>query len=203
MDLCTRKVLARRISNTLEAPFCVEAFNEAIHKFGSPEIMNMEHGRAIGSSGHATSRVAVHIFRLDRRAETGREPDINATRCLQRKHLPVPDGKGRWVDNIFIERLWWSLEYECVYLHAWETGSQARNGIGRWITFYNYHRPHHSSEKQSTGLFSGPPQTWRLTARRGLRQQHWNRSAGADSSLNKPEICPKIGGSSRSGIKPQ
>ena len=135
MDLCTRKVLARRISNTLEAPFCVEAFNEAIHKFGSPEIMNMEHGRAIGSSGHATSRVAVHIFRLDRRAETGREPDINATRCLQRKHLPVPDGKGRWVDNIFIERLWWSLEYECVYLHAWETGSQARKESGAGSPF--------------------------------------------------------------------
>lgn len=52
------------------------------------------------------------------------------------------DGKGRCMDNIFIERLWRSLKYECVYLHAWETGSQARNGIGRWITFYNYHRPH-------------------------------------------------------------
>ena len=118
MDWYTRKVLAWRISNTLEADFCVEALNEAIHKFGSPEIMNMEHGRAIGSSGHATSRVAVHIFRLDRPAKTGREPDINASRCLQRKHLPVPDGKGRCMDNIFIERFWRSLKYECVYLHA-------------------------------------------------------------------------------------
>ena len=52
------------------------------------------------------------------------------------------DGKGRCMDNIFIERLWRSLKYECVYLHAWETGSQARNGIGRWITFYNHQRPH-------------------------------------------------------------
>ena len=52
------------------------------------------------------------------------------------------DGKGRCLDNIFIERLWRSLKYECVYLHAWETGSQAKAGIGRWIIFYNHHRPH-------------------------------------------------------------
>lgn len=52
------------------------------------------------------------------------------------------DGKGRCLDNIFIERLWRSLKYECVYLHAWATGSQAKAGIGRWITFYNDHRPH-------------------------------------------------------------
>ena len=51
------------------------------------------------------------------------------------------DGKGRCLDNIFIERLWRSLKYECVYLHAWETGSQAKAGIGRWITFYNHQRP--------------------------------------------------------------
>ena len=52
------------------------------------------------------------------------------------------DGKGRCIDNIFIERLWRSLKYECVYLHAWETGSQAKEGIGRWMTFYNHQRPH-------------------------------------------------------------
>ena len=52
------------------------------------------------------------------------------------------DGKGRCIDNIFIERLWRSLKYECVYLHAWETGSQAKAGVGRWIAFYNHHRPH-------------------------------------------------------------
>jgi putative transposase len=52
------------------------------------------------------------------------------------------DGKARYLDNIFIEPLWRSLKYECVYLHAWETGSQARAGVGRWITFYNHQRPH-------------------------------------------------------------
>jgi transposase InsO family protein len=65
MGWFTREVLAWRSSNTLEAEFCVEALNEAIHRFGPPEIMNMEHGRATGSSGHATSALAVHIFRLD------------------------------------------------------------------------------------------------------------------------------------------
>ena len=59
--------------------------------------------------------------------------------------LPHLDGrKGRCIDNDFIERLWRSLKYECVYLHAWETGSQAKAGIGNWITFYNNHRPHSS-----------------------------------------------------------
>jgi putative transposase len=88
MDWFTRKVLAWRISNTLEADFCVEALNEAIHKFGRPEIMNMEHGRAIGSSGHATSGQPVHVLRLDRPLEAGRDPDLDGRqRALPRQHL--------------------------------------------------------------------------------------------------------------------
>lgn len=110
MDCYTRKVLAWRISNTLEADFCVEALNEAIHKFGAFEIMNTDHGSQFTS------------FAL-----TGR-----LKRVLSRISM---DGKCRCMDNIFIERLWRSLKSECVYLHAWETVSQARNGIGRWITF--------------------------------------------------------------------
>ena len=117
MDWCTRKVLAWRISNTLEADFCVEALNEAIHKFGAPEIMNTDQGSQFTSFAWT-----------DRLKRVGSRISM--------------DGKGRCMDNIFIERLWRSLKYECVYLHAWETGSQARNCIGRWITFYNYHRPH-------------------------------------------------------------
>ena len=117
MDWYTRKVLAWRISNTLEADFCVEALNEAIHKFGPPEIMNTDQGSQFTS-----------FVWTDRLKRVG-------TRISM-------DGKGRCIDNIFIERLWRSLKYECVYLHAWETGSQARVGIGRWITFYNHQRPH-------------------------------------------------------------
>ena len=117
MDWHTRKVLAWRISNTLEADFCVEALNEAIHRFGPPEIMNTDQGSQFTSF-----------------AWTDR---------LRRSGVRISmDGKGRFLDNIFVERLWRSLKYECVYLHAWETGSEARAGVGKWIEFYNHKRPH-------------------------------------------------------------
>ncbi|WP_370870577.1 IS3 family transposase [Pseudotabrizicola sp.] len=117
MDWFTRKVLAWRISNTLEAEFCLEALNEAIHKFGAPDIMNTDQGSQFTS--------------------------FDWTDRLKRAKTKISmDGKARYLDNIFIERLWRSLKYECVYLHAWETGSQAKAGVGRWITFYNHQRPH-------------------------------------------------------------
>jgi putative transposase len=93
MDWHTRKVLAWRISNTLEADFCVEALNEAIYKFGPPEIMNTDQGSQFTS-----------FVRTDRLKRIG-------TRISM-------DGEGRCLDKIFIERLWRSLKYECVYLHA-------------------------------------------------------------------------------------
>jgi len=117
MDWHTRKVLAWRISNTLEAAFCVDALNEAIHKFGPPEIMNTDQGSQFTSF-----------------AWTDR---------LRRSGVRISmDGKGRFLDNIFVERLWRSLKYECVYLHAWETGSEAKAGVRKWIEFYNHKRPH-------------------------------------------------------------
>ncbi|WP_375699926.1 IS3 family transposase [Pseudophaeobacter sp. TrK17] len=117
MDWHTRKVLAWRISNTLEAEFCVDALNEAIHKFGPPEIMNTDQGSQFTSF-----------------AWTDR---------LRRSGIRISmDGKGRFLDNIFVERLWRSLKYECVYLHAWETGSEAKAGVRKWIAFYNHKRPH-------------------------------------------------------------
>ena len=117
MDWFTRKVLAGRISNTLEAEFCLEALNEAIHKFGPPEIMNTDQGSQFTS--------------------------FDWTDRLKRAKTKISvDGKARYLDNIFIERLWRSLKYESLYLHAWETGSQAKAGVGRWITFYNHQRPH-------------------------------------------------------------
>jgi putative transposase len=117
MDWFPHKVLAWRISNTLEADFCVEALNEAIHRFGPPEIMNTDQGRQFTS-----------FVWTDRLKRVG-------TRISM-------DGKGRCLDNVFIKGLWRSMKCECVYLHAWETGSQARAGVGRWITFYNHQRPH-------------------------------------------------------------
>ncbi|NOC43901.1 IS3 family transposase [Ruegeria sp. HKCCD7559] len=117
MDWHTRKVLAWRISNTLEADFCVEALTEAIARFGPPEIMNTDQGSQFTSFAW-TDRLRRSCVRISM------------------------DGKGRFLDNIFVERLWRSLKYECVYLHAWETGSEARTGVGKWIEFYNRKRPH-------------------------------------------------------------
>lgn len=101
MDWHTRKVLAWRISNRLEADFCVDALNEAIHKFGPPGIMNTDQG----------SRFAPFAW-AGRLLRTG-------------VHISM-DGKGRFLDYIFIERLWRTLKYECVYLHAWETSSETK-----------------------------------------------------------------------------
>ena len=117
IDWYTRKVLAWRLSNTLHADFCVEALDEAIAKFGAPEIMNTDQGSQF--TGHEwTGKLMAAGVKISM------------------------DGKGRFLDNIFVERLWRSLKYECVYLHAWETGSDARAGIAKWIEFYNHHRPH-------------------------------------------------------------
>ena len=91
--------------------------NEALHKFGPPEIMNTDQDSQFTSF-----------------AWTDR---------LRRMGVRIPmDGKGRLLDNIFVERLWRTLKYECVYLHAWETGSEARAGIRKWMEFYNRTRPH-------------------------------------------------------------
>jgi putative transposase len=117
MDWHTRKVLSWRISNTLEADFCVDALNEAIRKFGQPDIMNTDQGSQFTSFAW-TDRLRRSAIRISM------------------------DGKGRFLDNIFIERLWRSMKYECVYLHAWEAGSEARAGIRKWMEFYNHKRPH-------------------------------------------------------------
>jgi len=117
MDWATRKVLAWRLSNTLEADFCVEALEEALARFGPPQIMNTDQGSQFTSFAW-TDRLRQAAIRISM------------------------DGKGRFLDNIFVERLWRSLKYECVYLHAWSGGSEARTGIDRWIEFYNNRRPH-------------------------------------------------------------
>ena len=110
MDWHSRKVLAWRISNTLDACFCGEALNEAMQKFGPPEIMNTDQGSQFTS--------------------------LAWTDRLRRSDVRISmDGKGRFLDNIFVERLWPSLTYECVCLHAWETGSEAKTGVRKWIDF--------------------------------------------------------------------
>ena len=117
MDWATRKVLAWRLSNTMDAGFCVAALEEALARFGRPEIFNTDQGSQF------TSLAFTSVLR-----------DAKVRISM--------DGRGRWMDNVFIERLWRSLKYECVYLHAFETGSDLRNGLARWITYYNTQRPH-------------------------------------------------------------
>ena len=117
MDWATRKVLAWRLSNTMDAGFCVAALEEALSRFGNPEIFNTDQGSQF--TGFAFTSVL-------------RDAEVRISM----------DGRGRWMDNVFIERLWRSLKYECFYLYAFETGSELRAGLGRWITYYNAQRPH-------------------------------------------------------------
>ena len=117
MDWYSRKVLAWRLSNTLEADFCVAALKEALAEYGPPEIFNTDQGSQF-TSGDWTCEL--------------KEAKVQISM----------DGKGRWIDNRMIERLWRSLKYECVYPRAFETGSQAREGIGKWLAYYNAERPH-------------------------------------------------------------
>jgi putative transposase len=117
MDWASRKILAWRLSNTMEADFCVAALEEAIARYGRPDIFNTDQGSQFTSFAFTT---------------TLKDAGIRISM----------DGRGRWMDNVFIERLWRSLKYECVFLNAFETGSEARAGIGRWIGYYNADRPH-------------------------------------------------------------
>jgi putative transposase len=117
MDWFSRKVLAWRLSNTMDAAFCTAALEEALARFGKPDIFNTDQGSQFTS--------------------------LAFTKVLNDAGIRISmDGRGRWMDNVFIERLWRSVKYECIYLHAFETGSEAQAGLRRWIGYYNADRPH-------------------------------------------------------------
>jgi putative transposase len=119
MDWMSRAVLAWRLSNTLGAEFCVEALEEALFRYGRPEIFNTDQGSQFTSN------------------------DFTGT--LERHEVTISmDGKGRYMDNIFVERLWRSLKYEEVYLNAYASVAEAKAGIGAWLDFYNEERQHQS-----------------------------------------------------------
>lgn len=124
MDWASRRVLSWRLSNTMDADFCVAALEEALDRYGKPEIFNTDQGSQF----------------------TGDD----FTNTLQTVNIRISmDGKGRWMDNVMIERLWRSLKYECIYLHAFETGSEVRQGLKHWIDFYNTRRPHSSLDDKT------------------------------------------------------
>ena len=119
MDWFSRKVLAWRLSNTMDADFCVTALEEAIGRFGRPEIFNTDQG----------SQFTCEAF----------------TDVLTKNEIRISmDGKGAWRDNVFVERLWRTVKYEEVYLRAYDSVSGARASLGRYLDLYNRRRPHSS-----------------------------------------------------------
>jgi len=133
MDWASRKVLSWRLSNSMDSAFCIDALQEALVMYGKPEIFNTDQGAQFTSE--------------------------DFTRILKESDIKISmDGKGRWMDNVFIERLWRSLKYEEVYLKAYETVAEARMGIGEWIAFYNQKRTHQSLDNQTPEeVYSGQP----------------------------------------------
>jgi putative transposase len=124
MDWYSRKVLSWRISNSMTADFCVEALEEAIARYGAPEIFNTDQG----SQFTASSFIQV----------------------LQKNRIQISmDGRGARRDNVFVERLWKSVKYEEVYLHAYDSVAAAKDGIGKYFTFYNGRRPHTALDRNT------------------------------------------------------
>jgi putative transposase len=124
VDWFSRRVLSWRLSITMEAAFCIEALEEALARYGCPEIFNTDQG----------SQFTSHDF----------------TKVLLKNEIAISiDGKGAWRDNVFVARLWRSVKYEEVYLRAYDRVAEARASIGRYLTFYNGRRPHSSLDRRT------------------------------------------------------
>jgi putative transposase len=130
IDWASRAVLAWRLSNTMDVSFCVAALEEALARFGKPGIFNTDQGSQFTSAAF-TGTLAQAGVRISM------------------------DGRGRWLDNVFIERLWRSLKYEDIYLKGYADGREAKAGIGAWFAFYNARRPHQALGNRT------PMQVWR------------------------------------------
>ena len=140
MDWASRRVLSWRLSNPLDARFCTDALTEALERYGRPEIFNTDQGSQFTSQ--------------------------EFTSLLNESGVAISmDGRGRCMDNIFIERLWRSLKYEAVYLHELSDGFQAQKVISRWVAFYNSRRPHSAlggstpDEVYDRGVLAEPERT--------------------------------------------
>lgn len=128
VDWASRKILSHRVSISLDTAFCLEALAEAFERYGQPEIFNTDQGSQFTST--------------------------DFTQALKDKHIDISmDGKGCWRDNVFVERIWRSIKYEEVYLHAYASVSEAKAGIARYIKLYNSRRPHSRLDKQTPDEF--------------------------------------------------
>ena len=128
MDWYSRKVLAWRLSNSMDADFCVEALQEALRRYGTPDIFNTDQGSQFTST-----------------AFTGVLLDAGVQISM--------DGRGRYLDNIFIERLWRTVKHECIYLHAPPTGRELKVLLQRWFAYYNHNRLHQALDYQTPDEF--------------------------------------------------
>jgi len=124
VDWFSRRVLSWRLSITLETDFCIEALEEALARFGTPEIFTTDQGSQFTSMAF---------------------PSV----LLREKIAISMDGRGAWRDNVIVERLWRSVKYEEVYLHAYASVPEARTSLGRYLNFYNSSRPHSSLDRQT------------------------------------------------------
>ena len=128
VDWASRRVLSHRVSISMDTAFCVEALEEAFSKYGTPEIFNSDQGSQFTSEAF--------------------------TEALKARGVAISmDVKGAWRDNIFVERLWRSIKYEEIYLHAYDSVGQAKAGIARYIDFFNTARPHSSLDKKTPDEF--------------------------------------------------
>jgi putative transposase len=123
IDWASRAVLAWRLSNTMDTRFCIDALDEALARYGAPRIFNTDQGSQFTSEAFTRRLIAAGV-------------------------AISMDGRGRFLDNIFIERLWRSIKYEEIHLKAYANGREARAGIGSWMTFYNEERPHQAMDNQ-------------------------------------------------------
>src|SRR4051812_3957480 len=159
IDWASRAVLSWRLSNTLDTRFCVDALEEALARFGRPEIFNTDQGSQFTSATFT---------------DTLRAAGIKISM----------DGRGRWMDNVFIERLWRSLKYEEVYLKGYADGREARAGIGAWIAFYNTRRPHQALGGQA------PMAVWRAGTSGILDARAVDMTLRLDNAAALP-TCPQ------------
>ena len=140
VDWFSRRVLSWKLSITLETAFCIEAVEEALSRYGKPEIFNTDQGSQFTS--------------------------LDFIKLLKDVEISISmDGKGVWRDNVFVERFWRSIKYEEVYFHVYETVSEARTGIARYLAFYNGRRPHSSLDRKTPDqVYFNQPQTIPLAA---------------------------------------
>ncbi len=160
MDWASRAVLAWRLSNTMDVSFCVSALEEALARFGTPGIFNTDQGSQFTS--------------------------LAFTGTLERAGIRISmDGRGRWMDNVFIERLWRSLKHEDIYLKAYADGREARAGIASWIAFYNGRRPHQALANRT------PMAVWREGTSGALGEKAVDMTLRLDNAGALP-TCPQL-----------